>query len=478
MIKILKTFPKEIYFLRYTEMWDLFSRIGIMVLLVFYLTRVFKLSDAKSFVIYGTFISLSYVTSLVGGILCDKFVNNTFLIITGNIMMLIGNFILFFKKLDLVYLGLSIIAVGSGLFLPSIVTLFSQIYDKNDKTRDAGFTLYYLVKNVAYLLAPILCGIVGETYGLNYAFIVSGIGMLSGLLVFLFAKNKFLKYETIKTKITIRKKIFSAIIILITTLITFSILVLNLEGNLLIFVVPAAIIYLIFYMIKKTKIEKKNVLIIFLLLFFVTVFSTILGQGGTTINLFIERIINRHFFSLVIPPEFFYSLDPFFMMIFGALLINLWLKLSKKKLEPNSITKLTICFFVFAIGFSVIALAALNATFFGKSSFLFIILAYALFPIAELLIMPITLSKITKLAPKDLKGFMISMWMLTSAISSYFTGIFSKIGTVNFRIENLNSLKKASHVYFKIFFISTIILIACGFLLLFLKRVFKSLNSI
>jgi len=108
---------------------------------------------------------------------------------------------------------------------------------------------------------------------------------------------------------------------------------------------------LFFIFLKRSRQDQKRLLAIVIVLIFLIIFTAILNQGGTTLNLFIDRIINRHLFGLTIPTTFFYVLDPIFMLSIGSFLVMLWNSLAKRHKEPFVSTKFALGFLIFSLGF-------------------------------------------------------------------------------------------------------------------------------
>ncbi len=477
----IKSNPPGLYVLFYTEMWELFGRFGITALLVLYLTHTFKFSDDKSFAIYSGFIALLYVMPIIGGYLSDRLLGLKHSIILGASLMALGNAMLVVAQSEFVYLGLSVISVGSGFFLPSIVPLVGQLYKNDRRGRDAGFTLYYIGKNIGALLAPIACGFVGQQYGYHYAFILSTVGMLTGIVAFVRGQKHLVDVESEKEH-QYRRGALSTFLVYLSILImiplVFVVLKYALDGYLLVCAGIVTLAVLLTIGIRHDNQVRKHLLCIVMMMVFVVIFSGLLGQGGTTLNLFIERIIDRQVFGYHIPPSFFYTLDPVFMILMGPLLAGLWTKLAKINREPSEVIKFCIAMVILAAGFMVFVAAGHLASQQGRVSPLFVVLGYFLFPIAELTIMPIGLSLVTRLSPKGHDAIMVGIWMLGYSISGYLTGAVSKLGRVTFPVVDTLAVKQASLIYSHDFIYSALILVVTAVVLLLIVPIFRTLTKL
>jgi proton-dependent oligopeptide transporter, POT family len=459
----LKANPMGLYVLFYTEMWELFGRFAITSLLVLYFTQQFHMSDDSAFIIYAAFIALIFATPIIGGPLADRYLGSRHAIIFGASIMVIGNACLIIPNEKVVLVGLAITAVGCGFFLPSIPPLVSSLYEHDESRRDAGFTLYYIGKNIGALLAPIGCGFIGQRYGYNYAFILSVVGMISGVLVFILGKKHLVAHDkkprVSSAKNRLKGQCFTYLLSVVLVPLLYLVIVKHLDGYLLAVtgVIVAVVLLMIF--IKRSPQERRHLIVIFIAIGLMVLFESFLGQGGTTLNLFIERNINRHLFGLItLPPSVYYAMDPVFMLIMGPLLAGLWMRLAARGKEPMVTTKFGFGLIVFALGFLTFVMAAGQARADGSASSLFVVLGYYFFPVAELCIIPISLSLVTKMAPQGLSALLVGVWMLSNAVSSYFTGVISTYGHINFALNSVSAKSHAAGIYQHLFLVSAIVM--------------------
>ena len=474
--------PKGLYVLFYTEAQELFGRFGITALLVLYLTKTFHIKDARAFTIYSAFIALNYITPLLGGFVSDRFLGFKKAVTLGGIIMAFGSALMVIPDPEVVYLGLAIVAVGSGLFTPTLAAMVGRLYPKTDKGRDTGFTIYYIGKNVGALLAPLLCGIVGQYFGFNYAFVLSALGMASGVVVFSLGKKHLPEnidsvIDSKKTKkfygISSNAVIYGVMALLVPcALLT---LQKSIDGYLLTaaFVVVAVVMARL--LIKLGHKERRNIFFILFALILVVIFSAFLGQGGTTLNLFIDRIVNRHVLGITIPTSVFYTLDPVFMILLGPVLAFLFVKLAKHGFKVSEVAKFACALLILSLGFMVFVMASSRAINHGHVSMLYVVLAYMLFPIAELCIMPIGLSLVTRYAPRNLEAMMVGIFMLASALASYLTGMISKVGQINFNFTSSAGFKDAAGIYLHLFLETAVVLAAVAILVFLAKPLLRKL---
>ncbi len=188
--------PKGLFVLFFAEMWERFSYYGMRALLIFYLTKHWLFSDSESGVIYGAYTALVYITPVLGGYLADRWLGQRKAVLYGAVLLTFGHFLMGFEgtggqdasSLNLFWLALAFIIVGSGFLKANISVIVGQLYPRTDVRRDGAYTIFYVGINLGAALGALLCGYLGETYGWSYGFGAAGVGMLLGLIVFIWGK--------------------------------------------------------------------------------------------------------------------------------------------------------------------------------------------------------------------------------------------------------------------------------------------------
>ena len=188
--------PKGLFVLFLAEMWERFSYYGMRALLIFYLVQHWLFSDAEASVVYGAYTALVYITPVVGGYLADKYLGQRKAVLFGAVLLTCGHFLMAFEGeggqadpiINIFWLALALIIVGSGFLKANISVIVGQLYPRTDVRRDAGYTIFYMGINVGAATASIICGYLGQTYGWQYGFGLAGIGMLIGLIFFVLGK--------------------------------------------------------------------------------------------------------------------------------------------------------------------------------------------------------------------------------------------------------------------------------------------------
>ena len=192
--------PKGLYMLFFAEMWERFSFYGMRALLIFYLTQHWLFNDSKSNLIYGAYLSLVYITPVLGGYLADRYLGQRKAVLFGAVLLTLGHFTMAFEgtggqndpTINIFWGALALIIVGSGFLKANISVMVGQLYPIKDVRRDGAYTIFYMGINVGAAIGTILAGYLGQTYGWAYGFGAAGIGMLLGLVVFILGKKALL----------------------------------------------------------------------------------------------------------------------------------------------------------------------------------------------------------------------------------------------------------------------------------------------
>ena len=188
--------PSALFVLFFTEMWERFSYYGMRALLVMFFTAA--LIDGGwgwpreyAYAIFGTYTSLVYISTLLGGYMADKIIGYRYAVLFGAFLMTLGHGAMAFETPFFIYLGLTLLVFGSGFFKPNITSIISGMYKGNDEKKDGAYTIFYMGVNAGAFLGILLCGYIGEQVGWRWGFGLAGIFMLFGLLQFWLAQEIF-----------------------------------------------------------------------------------------------------------------------------------------------------------------------------------------------------------------------------------------------------------------------------------------------
>ena len=406
--------PPGLYMLFFTEMWERFSYYGMRALLVMYLTTEFirgglGVDKVSAMTLYGNFTALVYLTPLAGGYISDKYIGQRKAITIGGIIMALGQLTLFSSQsLTALYIGLFLLIIGNGFFKPNISTIVGHLYPDGDKRKDSAFTIFYMGINAGSFLAPLICGTLAEKvmattqageiihYGFRYGFLVAGLGMIFGQIIFNLLSNKYLG-DIGKTPVGKVKK----------------------NANVEVKDKPL------------TKQEKHRTAVILILTAFVIVFWTGFEQAGSSLTIYTDEFVNRSVGGWEVPVSWFQSLNPLFIVLFGIPVSKLWYKLACSKRGDLSIPqKMSIGSIMLGFGFLLMVGAVMQrggnvADTAIKANMLWLVGTYFLHTMGELCLSPVGLSMVSALAPAKLASFLMGVWLLSSFVANKMAGILA-----------------------------------------------------
>ena len=337
---------------------------------------------------------------------------------------------------NILFLSLALIIAGVGFLKANISTIVGTLYNVGDVRRDSGFTLFYMGINLGSFLSSITCGILGIVYGWAWGFGLAGIGMLAGLVVFLWGQ-KFLGgradppdeaklKKSVLGPINVEWACYLAGLLMIAVSM---LLVMNEEivGGILGPIGVLMFLFLVSYAFLRLKGTERNRM--FAAIYFVLAqipFWALFEQAGSSLNLFTDRLVDRTLLGWSVPAPVFQSLNAGFIFIFAPIIAWLWIWLAKRNREPSTPVKFAIG--VFGVGLGFLALVAGIQTV-GPSAMtpvLFIFLIYWIHTMAELMLSPVGLSAVTKLAPAQVVGMTMGAWFLYSGLSNFLAGVIAR----------------------------------------------------
>ena len=489
-----------------TEMWERFSYYGMRALLVLYLTATFanggfEMAELDAFTIYGIFTGLVYVTPILGGVLADKILGQRKTIYIGGLTMAIGQFLLAASAMidgadlnfrqTLFYAGLGILILGNGFFKPNISTMVGELYDNNDPRKDGGFTIFYMGINLGAFISPLVAGKLGEQIAWEYGFMAAGAGMLIGTFWFFVRSHTLgpigmppkVKHERVrlilKDWISIVLYVGVIVALIFGFILGWSSISAGLQTWIIRILAIGGTAYLLMSIFRGTngKTEWSRVAVILVLAVFNIFFWSGFEQAGTTFNIFARDNTQRMIGSWEIPATWFQSVNAIFIVLFAPLFSILWLKLDKKKLNPNTPMKFAWGMAMLSLGFVVMAIAYTKSTA-GSSdgsillvSPLWLVFVYMLHTFGELCLSPIGLSMVTKLSPPKLVSTMMGVWMGSFAAGNF---VASQMKAISLKLEV--ALGQEVQVFWLIAVQSAVIAVILVALSPWLKKMMKGIK--
>ena len=371
--------PRGLTYLFLTNMWEQFSYFGMRALLVYYMTKQLLIGQAQSSFIYGAYTACAYFTPIVGGVIADRYLGKRKAVIIGASIMALGHFMMAFEPLF--YAALAAIALGNGLFLPSLPSQVGDLYQRDDPRRGWAFNIYYVGINIGGFLAPLVCGTLGELYGWHYGFGAAGIGMVAGLLIYL-AGQRHLPLEQPRQA------------------------------------QPQAG--------DRSGFDRHTMLVLLGIGLSVTVFRAAYEQVGNTVALWADSGVDRALGAFQIPMTWFQSLNPLFVMLLTPPLLAYWRKHSHRDTRGSLIRRMSLGSLI--VGLSYLLLAAVSALSGAQlAGWMWLALFFLILTFGELFILPTGLGLFARLAPPHLGATTVAAWFLVIFSGSLTAGL---VGTL------------------------------------------------
>jgi POT family proton-dependent oligopeptide transporter len=383
-------------------MWERFSYYGMRALLILYMVAPpaqggLGFDTMKGGSIYGWYTFGVYGLSIPGGWIADRFLGLYRSVLWGGIIIALGHFSMAFPRIEMFYLGLCLIVIGTGLLKPNVSSMVGTLYNKDDSRRDAGFSIFYMGINLGAFIAPLITGPLGQRVNWHWGFAAAGIGMSLGLVQYVAGRRYLIGADAPRTDASVAREEHHD--------------------------TPKE---------PFTAIEWKRIAVIGILFLFSILFWMAFEQAGSSLNLFAERYTNLKMFGMDVPASTLQSIQPLFVILLAPVFAWIWLALGRRHREPSSPGKFSWGLVIVGLGMLLLVPAASIAQAQGiKVSPWWLVGVYFLHTVAELCLSPVGLSVVTKLAPARIVGLMMGVWFLSISFGNkaagYAAGLFDRL---------------------------------------------------
>ena len=370
--------PRGLTILFLTNMWETFSYYGMRALLVFYMTKQLGMAQGQASLVYGTYIACAYLTPIAGGVIADRVLGKRRAIIIGASIMAVGHFLMTWEAL--LYVALAIIALGNGLFLPTLPSQIDDLYEPGDPRVGWAYNVYYVGVNIGGFLAPLVCGTLGEIYGWHYGFAAAGIGMCAGLAIYLWGQ-RYLPAAARHPKVE--------------------------RGA-----APPA------------RFPRATLMVLAAVALSVAVFRGAYEQVGNTVAVWADGAVDRAAFGQTIPITWFFSLNPLLVMLMTPLLLALWRRRAAEGGTERPARRMALGALVVAASYLMLAALAARG---GATAWPWFAAFFLVYTLGEILILPTGLGLFARLAPAGLGATTVAAWYLTIFAGSFAAGL---VGTL------------------------------------------------
>jgi POT family proton-dependent oligopeptide transporter len=429
----------------YTELWERFSYYGMRALLTLFMVAPiasgglgFSAVDAGR--IYGNYTMAVYMLAIPGGFIADRIFGARRAVLTGGWTIALGHYALAIPSLETFYSGLVLIALGTGLFKPNISALVGALYAPSDTRRDAGFSIFYMGINIGAFIAPLVTGFLAQgtwfkswldangfdsDKSWHWGFAAAGVGMTFAMLTFARTARQLTEPHdqiTYGGDGATAQLIRHSIAVTVGTLALLAIALLSDQPGWtwlrwLFVLLPLAGIG---YAARQPSQDAQRLAAIGVLFIAAMIFWAIFEQAGTTVALFADQLTQNQIAGVPFPSAWYQSINPIFVILLAPLVAALWIRMGTQ--QPTPAVKFAFGLLFLSTSFVLMVPAATLAAA-GKVSPLWLVGLFLLQTIGELLLSPVGLSTITKLAPARMTGLMLGLWFLAAAFGNKLAGV-------------------------------------------------------
>jgi POT family proton-dependent oligopeptide transporter len=426
--------PRGLMTLFTTELWERFSYYGMRAILLLYLTdKAHGLGLGQSLgeavvSIYGASV---YLLSVLGGWFADRVLGARKTVLYGGVVIVSGHLCLALPAEGLAYLGIALVALGTGLLKPNVSTMVGTLYDKDDSRRDSAFSIFYMGINIGSFAAPFVVGFLRSHFGFHVAFAAAAVGMTLALVAYVLGRRTLEgRGDTPPNPLTAEDrptmvKIAVAVVALLAIIFTYSAWRSGGLGpkpvvdaiSYLCFLAPIAYFTMLLRSPLVTPEERQRVRAYIPLFIAAMLFFMVFEQAATTLTTFAADRTELSVLGISITPEFFQSINPFAIILLAPVFAVIWIKLGDRvSIGQKFATGLLLAglsFAVMALGSSV----AGNA----QASPLWLVVVYLVQTLGELFLSPVGLAATTVLAPRAFTSQMMALWFLAPAAGQAIT---------------------------------------------------------
>jgi POT family proton-dependent oligopeptide transporter len=382
--------PRGLYLLFTVEMWERFSFYGMRAILVLFLADTARggmgWSQASASRLFGYYSFFAYALPVIGGYLADRYWGTHRSMVVGAVIIALGHFSLAAPTQPTFFLGLALVAIGTGFFKVNASTMVGQLYTEGDTRRDSGFTIFYVGVNAGAFLGQIACGYFAENprWGWHYGFGLAGVGMVLGLAFYLRLRNRYLAGvgdPPVRVPAAARP--------------------------------PAQPL---------TREERERMAALLVIMFLTIPFWVAFEQAASSMNFFAEQRTDRMLHGFLVPASWFQSVNPGVLIVFGPLFAALWTALARRDREPSTPAKMAAAMVFLGIGCAFMVAGARASESGALASSWWLVAAYTFHTFGEICLSPIGLSLVTKLTPAKFAAVTMGLWFLSTAVAEFVAG--------------------------------------------------------
>ncbi len=427
------TLPQGTFVLFFIQIFSTLSFSVLYSTLVLYMNGKLGFSLKHANTIMGVFVAVNFALHLLGGFLGGRFFSNRTLFCLGMIAQIIGCILLGEVKETFFNYGLALFLTGCGLNITCINCMLTQRFEPKDNRRETAFLWNYAGMNIGFFVGFSLSGYFQLSQDYQRLFIFSSLGNMTALFICLYfwqsLDDKSTSYS--QSSLSSQRKSLSIGLgfIILLPLVLNKILYFAESVNQLILLTGLLMVATICWlaMRQKSRDAREKMFAFAVLMVISTVFWTLYQIGPMGLTNFIAHNVDRHFYSIIIPPQWFQNINTCCIVLGGPLLALAMNKLRARGLKINIPIQFVCALTLIGLAFIILPVGISKANSMGMVSADWIILSFILQSAGELLISPIGYAMIGALAPNSLQGIMMGMWLLATGVGAILSSYSSNL---------------------------------------------------
>lgn len=443
--------PRGLATLFFTEMWERFSYYGMRAILVLAMVAMVEgenpglgISKEVALAIYGLYTASVYLSGLPGGWIADRLIGQRNAVFWGGVVIATGHFTMALNTQASFFVGLVLIALGTGLLKPNVSALVGGLYADADSARkDAGYSLFYMGINLGSFIGKLLCGWLGEKVGWHWGFGAAGVFMVLGLIQYKLTERhlgsiglvpvssgdaardaRTRRWGWTAVGLFLAGAVAVIVAALAGTLVLDAPAIAKGSGVFIVLLAVGAFGWLLLFG-GLDALERKRVLVVVVLFVGAALFWSGFEQAGSSFTLFAKEHTDRVVLGWEMPASWIQAINPLLIVILSPFFAALWVNLGKRNLNPSTPMKFALGLLQLSIGFAVLAWASVYVAAGEKVAPTWLLLTYLFHTMGELCLSPVGLAAVNKLSPARYQGMMFGMWFTASALGKLIAGLLA-----------------------------------------------------
>ncbi|HKV06563.1 MAG TPA: peptide MFS transporter [Thermoanaerobaculia bacterium] len=386
--------PPGLFVLFFTEMWERFSFYtvgGMWALYVQDADQGFGWARERATSVWSIYLMFVYASPLIGGIIADWKLGYRRSVMLGGLFFMAGHALLAVRSEPVMLAALACLVIGNGFFKPNVSAMVGNLYPEGSHLKDRAYNIFYMGINVGAALAPIVAEIMVRNFGYHPAFAVGALGMLISVSILW----RFKRHVEHADRQGVKAPSQAAAVAVDAP-------PKGVSHQNPIDLVP----------------DSRRILALIVIFIIVIVFWMVFHQNQTTLTYWANDNTDWNVTGIISN-----AINPIWVLLLTFPLVWFWKRLDERGMEPSTPTKMAIGMCLTGLSFFIMYFAGKAGGDVGKVSPVWLISAYAVLTLGELMLSPMGLSLVSKVAPIRLRGILMGGWFLATAIGNKLTAI-------------------------------------------------------